>query len=57
MAAELGLALVPLIAILLVLGIAGMLMLWRKGKTAEAISIVNTVMIVVVIILLVFPPP
>ena len=44
------------IAILLVLGLGSMVMLWKRNKTMEAISILNTVLLIVIIILLIFPP-
>jgi cytochrome bd-type quinol oxidase subunit 2 len=44
------------IAVLVVLGLASMIMLWRRNKTAEAISLLNTVLLIIIIILLMFPP-
>ena len=40
----------------IVFGLLGMVLMWRKGKTAEAISILNTALLILVILLLVFPP-
>jgi hypothetical protein len=45
-----------LIAVLsIVLGLVGMMLMLRKGKTAEAIGILNTALLIIVILLLVFP--
>jgi hypothetical protein len=33
----------------------GMTLMWRKGKTAEAISILNTALLIIIILLLLFP--
>jgi hypothetical protein len=43
-----------LIIILIILGMISLIMLWRKGKTAEAISLLNTFLIVIAIIFIVF---
>jgi hypothetical protein len=40
----------------IVLGLLGMVLMWRKGKTTEAISILNTALLIIVILLLIFPP-
>ena len=40
----------------IVFGLLGMVLMWRKGKTAEAISILNTALLIIVILLLIFPP-
>jgi len=40
----------------IVFGLLGMVLMLRKGKTAEAISILNTALLIIVILLLVFPP-
>jgi len=40
----------------IVFGLLGMVLMLRKGKTAEAISILNTTLLIIVILLLVFPP-
>ena len=45
-----------LIAIIAVLGLVGLALLWRKGKTVEAISLLNTALLIIVILLLLFPP-
>ena len=39
----------------IVLGLLGMVLMWRRGKTAEAISILNTALLIVAILLLLFP--
>jgi len=44
------------IAILLAIGLASTIMLWRRNKTAEAVSLLNTVLLIIIIILLIFPP-
>jgi len=49
-------AILPFIVILLLLGLVSLIMLWRKGKTAEAISLLNTFLLIVVILLIIFPP-
>ena len=40
----------------IVFGLLGMVLMLRKGKTAEAISILNTALLIIVILLLIFPP-
>ena len=40
----------------IVFGLLGMVLMWRKGKTAEAVSILNTALLIIVILLLIFPP-
>jgi len=40
----------------IVFGLLGMVLMWRKGRTAEAVSILNTALLIIVILLLVFPP-
>lgn len=54
--AQIQTAIIPLIVLIFVLTIVGMAFLWRRGKTAEAISIFNTFLILLIIILLLFPP-
>jgi hypothetical protein len=43
-------------ALSIVLGLLGLIILWKKGKTAEGISILNTALLIIVILLLIFPP-
>ena len=40
----------------IVFGLLGMVLMWRKGKTAEAFSILNTALLIIAILLLIFPP-
>jgi hypothetical protein len=40
----------------IVFGLSGVISMWRKGRTAEAVSILNTALLIIVILLLVFPP-
>lgn len=50
------LSLPAVIVVLLVLGFTSLALLWRKGKTGEALSLLNTVLLAIVILLLIFPP-
>jgi hypothetical protein len=45
-----------LIAVIVALGLIGLVILWKKGKTMEAISLLNTALLIIVILLLLFPP-
>jgi hypothetical protein len=45
-----------LVAVIVILGLVGLGFLWKKGKTAEAISLLNTALIIIVILILLFPP-
>ena len=38
------------VAVLVVLGLVSMIMLWRRGKTAAAIFLLNTVLLVIIMI-------
>jgi hypothetical protein len=49
-------AIIPIMVLIFVFTIVGMAFLWKRGKTAEAISFLNTFLILLVIILLFFPP-
>jgi hypothetical protein len=40
----------------IVFGLLGMVLMLRKGKTAEAISVLNTALLIIVILLLLLPP-
>jgi hypothetical protein len=44
-----------MVTLSIVFGLLGMILMWRKGKTAEAISILNTAFLIVIILLLLFP--
>jgi hypothetical protein len=37
----------------LVLGLAGLGLLWQKGKRIEAVSLLNTILLIIIIILLI----
>lgn len=45
-----------LIAVIVALGLIGLVILWKKGKTMEAIFLLNTALLIIVILLLLFPP-
>jgi len=44
------------IVVLLVFGFVSLAYLWRKGKSTEALSLLNTVLLAIIILLLIFPP-
>jgi hypothetical protein len=43
-----------MVTLSIVFGLLGMILMWRKGKTAEAISILNTARLIIIILLLLF---
>jgi|GEM_PF-6022372 len=51
----LSISLPVVIVVLLVLGFVSLALLWRKGKTTEALSLLNTVLLAIIILLLIFP--
>jgi succinate dehydrogenase hydrophobic anchor subunit len=51
----LSISLPAVIVVLLVLGFVSLALLWRKGKTAEGLSLLNTVLLAIIILLLIFP--
>ncbi len=42
-------------ALLVILGLVGLWLLWSRGRRAEGISFLNTMLLVIVIILLLVP--
>ena len=43
------------IVALVIIGVVGLGLLWRRGNRIEAISLLNTMMLLIIIILLLFP--
>jgi hypothetical protein len=45
------------ITVLLALGAIGLVLLWKQGKTVEAVSLLNSILLVIIILLLWFRFP
>ncbi len=52
-----NIAMIPIVVLLIACGLVGLAVFWRRGKTAEAISLLNTFLILLAILLILFPPP
>ncbi len=43
------------IIIAIALGLAGLALLWQRGRRIEAVSLLNTILLIIIIILLLVP--
>jgi hypothetical protein len=47
-----ALSLPAVFAVLFVLGAVGMIALWKRGKTIEAMSLLNTILLITILLIL-----